>query len=238
MSSIIDFHSHILPEVDDGSQSVEESIGMLQAEASQNISHIVATPHFYAKHDNLERFLRRRERAEKELRVAMQNYLGLPSVSIGAEVYYFAGISDSDAIAALAIDGGSHILVEMPQSPWDDRMYRELERLYIKQKLTPIIAHVERYIGRFRTYGILKRLEELPVLVQANAQFFVDKRTRTAALQMLNKNQIHLLGSDCHNLRNRRPNLSEAVSLIETKLGKNPLNRIHTFEQSVFPNHL
>ena len=236
MSNVIDFHTHILPKIDDGSKSVAESIEMLKTEASQGIRHIVATPHFYAQHDNLDRFLQRREEAEKALRAAIQNYSGLPAVSVGSEVHYFSGMSDSDAVSALTIEGGTHILIEMPQSPWNESMYRELERLYTKQGLFPIIAHVERYIGRFRTYGIPKRLMELPVLVQANAEFFTNKKTTSMALRMLEKEHIHLLGSDCHNMKTRKPNLAEACNLIADRLGESAIKRIQIHEQSVFTN--
>ena len=68
MGGIIDFHSHILPGIDDGSRSVEESIALLQKEAEQGISHVVATPHFYPQLDTPERFLKRRAEAEAALR--------------------------------------------------------------------------------------------------------------------------------------------------------------------------
>ena len=63
MSGIIDFHSHVLPGIDDGSKSVEQSIAMLKREAEQGITHVVATPHFYPQEDRPEKFLRRREKA-------------------------------------------------------------------------------------------------------------------------------------------------------------------------------
>lgn len=234
MSSVVDFHSHILPGIDDGSRSVEESVRMLQMEAAQGIRHVVATPHFYARHDNLDRFLQRREKAERSLRAAMGPGSDLPAMSVGAEVHYFPGISESNAISALTVDGGTHILVEMPQSPWTESMYRELERLYTGQGLTPIIAHVERYFGRFRTYGIPKRLAELPVLVQANAEFFTNKKTAAMAIRMLEKEQIHLLGSDCHNTQIRKPNLADALDRITDRLGEAAIKRIQTYERSVF----
>ena len=64
MNKIIDFHSHILPGIDDGSESVEQSIAMLRMEAEQGITHVVATPHFYPRHDTPQRFLQRRKDAD------------------------------------------------------------------------------------------------------------------------------------------------------------------------------
>lgn len=223
MNGIMDFHSHILPGIDDGSASLEESIAMLRMEAEQGITHVIATPHFYAQHDSPEHFLRKRKEAEKRLREEMEKLDGLPQVSIGAEVYFFRGISDSDVISELTIDRKRCILIEMEPSPWTESMYRELEAIYVKHGLIPIVAHVDRYVRPLRTYGIPERLAELPVLVQANADFFLDRRTSGMAMRMLSHEKIHLLGSDCHNLRSRKPNLQEAIRLIENRAGKQAL---------------
>ncbi len=231
MGGIIDFHSHILPGVDDGSHSVKESLAMLRLEAEQGIGHVVATPHFYPRYDTPERFLKRRAEAEAILQQEMQSYTDLPRLSIGAEVMYFPGISNSEAMSELTIDGKKCLLIEMPALPWTDAMYRELEGLHSKQGLIPIVAHVDRYVGRFRTYGLPERLAALPVLVQANAEFFLKKSTAAMALRMLKKNQIHLLGSDCHNLSSRSPNLEQAVTLIQRRLGTESVDTICTWQQ-------
>jgi len=116
-------------------------------------------------------------------------------------------------------------------------MYRELEGIYIKQGLTPIIAHVDRYIAPFRTYGIPERLEDLPVLVQANASFFLNRATAGMAIRMLKKGQIHLLGSDCHNLKHRPPRLGEACEVIEKRLGRQMLERLELNGRQVLPDN-
>lgn len=219
----IDFHSHILPKIDDGSQSLEESIALLRMEAEQGIQHVVATPHFYPRHNDFQHFLSKRSQAEVALRERLKNESGLPEISIGAEVYFFPGISDSEAISQLTIGKKSYILIEMPESPWTDSMYRELEGIYVKQGLTPIIAHVDRYISPFRTFKIPEKLMDYPVLVQANASFFLRRSTSGMAMRMLEKGQIHLLGSDCHNLKHRPPRLGEACALICRRLGNQVL---------------
>lgn len=220
MSQVIDFHSHILPGIDDGSKNVEESLQMLRMMAKQGITHVVATPHFYPQYDTPEHFLKRRTEAEAALREVMAGENDLPKLSVGAEVYYFRGISDSDAIKELTVDRKRCILIEMPTAPWTETMYQELEALSVKRGLTPVIAHLDRYIGPFRTHGIPKRLATLPVLIQANAEFFLERSTSAMALRMLKKGEIHLLGSDCHNMKSRKPNLGDALEWIRRKLGK------------------
>ena len=233
MSGIIDFHSHVLPGIDDGSKSVEQSIAMLKREAEQGITHVVATPHFYPRQDLPERFLQRRYESEMRLREEMAKYVGLPELTVGAEVYYFPGISESDAVFQLTIGGKRSILLEMALAPWTDRMYREMEELVLRRDLTVIVAHVDRYISPFRTHGIPNRLEQLPVLVQANAEFFLRRSTASMAMRMLKQGKIHLLGSDCHNLTSRKPNLGAAVDLIRSQLGPRAIAEICACEKSI-----
>lgn len=233
MSDIIDFHSHILPGIDDGSESLEESIALLRMEAEQGINHVIATPHFYARYDTLEEFLYKRRKSEEALRAAMREIKGLPRLSVGAEVYFFRGMSEMEILPQLTIEGKHCILIEMPPAPWTDSMYRELEDIWHRRGITPVIAHIDRYIRPFRTYQIPQRLQQMPVLVQANASFFLKNRTRRMALRMLRKDQIQLLGSDCHNLDSRFPSLGPAVQLIEEHLGKPVLDRIRAYQEDI-----
>ena len=228
---MVDFHSHILPGIDDGSKSVEQSLKMLRLEWQQGIRVVAATPHFYADRDNLEAFLRRRDRAAEGLRQAMTG--DMPQLLLGAEVRFFRGISDCEVLSKLAIADTQCVLIEMPPAPWPESYYRELEAIRRKQGLTPIIAHVDRYLSPLRTYGIPKRLAQLPVLVQANGEFFLTRSTASRAKRMLQNDQIHLLGSDCHNLTDRKPNLGQARDYIEKQLGQSALSRVSGYERAV-----
>lgn len=231
---LTDFHSHILPGIDDGSHSVEESVEMLRMEAQQGIGTVVATPHFYARHDNPNRFLERRAASLARLQEALNGAEHFPKVELGAEVLYFSGISDSEVLGQLTISGKKCILIEMPQSPWTDPMYREIEGIYVKQGLTPVIAHVDRYIRPFNTHKIPERLAQLPVLIQANASFFLDRSTQRMALRMLRDGMIHFLGSDCHNLTDRAPNMESAIRIIQRRFGSEMVQRIQDNEKYFF----
>lgn len=234
MKQMMDFHSHILPQMDDGSRSVEESLEMLRLEAAQGIRKVLATPHFYARHDDPEQFLRRREAAWNDLREAMNGSPQLPEVELGAEVHYFPGMSDSEVLAELAFSDKRYLLVEMPLPPWTESMYRELAGICDKQGITPVIAHVDRYIRPFRTHRIPQRLSQLPVLVQANADFFLRRSTARMALRMLKADRIHLLGSDCHDLKFRVPNLGPALKRIEDRLGEAAVKGLQDYAEMVF----
>lgn len=233
MTALTDFHSHILPGVDDGSASVEESIAMLRLLEEQGVTHVIATPHFYPNYDDPERFLRRRKDACAALLEEMAKHPGLPLITLGAEVLFFHGMSESELLPRLTIEKKRCILIEMPPPPWSESMYRELEAVRTRQGLIPIIAHVDRYISPLRTHGIPQRLAQLPVLVQANAGFFLKPTTAPMALKLLKADQIQLLGSDCHNLTTRPPEMGRAVQRIAEKLGQEALDRILEYEHMI-----
>ena len=224
--ALIDFHTHILPGIDDGSSSLEESIAMLRMTGEQGIRNVIATPHFYPQYDSLEHFLQRRDNAFATLCEKTGEMSELPTVILGAEVYFFRGMSQSDSLDRLTIGEKKCILLEMPAISWTDEIYRELYEIHAQRGIVPIIAHVERYITPFNQGKVMRQLAELPVLVQANANFFVKRSTARMAARLLKEDRIHLLGSDCHNMVQRKPNLDLAVQRIRTSLGDDSLCRI------------
>ena len=231
---VADMHSHVLPEMDDGSSCVEESIAMLRKTWDGGIKVMTATPHFYAGSDTPDAFFDRRSRSVGLLAQEMKKHQDLPEIKLGAEVSFFHGMSDSEVLQRLTIADGWCILVEMPHTVWTDGMYEELTQIRSKQGLIPVIAHVERYMGLPQGRRILERLESMPVLIQANASFFLNRFTSHMAMRMLRQEQVHLIGSDCHNMSSRKPNLSEAVDKIRTRLGQSALDRIAEYQEYVF----
>ena len=228
MMPVSDLHSHVLPGIDDGSGSLEESLAMLRENAAQGINIMAATPHFDPQFDTPEDFLSRRNKAAEELLKEMEP--GMPRLLLGAEVRYFRGISESDALPLLTLEGGKALLLELPPAPWPEELWQELTRFRLQTGIVPVIAHIDRYIGPFRTRGIPERLEELDLLVQANSSFFLKKTTALLALRLLREGKIHLLGSDCHGMRYRRPDLGAALEKIQPWA-----ENIRQYEQRVLP---
>lgn len=216
---LVDFHSHILPGIDDGSPDLDTSLAMLEKSFAQGIETVVATPHFDANYDTPEEFFHRRNEAEKALRQEMAKRTNMPRLHIGAEVFYFPGISDSALLSDLTIDKTLFVLIEMPTCRWTDHIYAELEGIYLKQGLVPIVAHLDRYYHRFGFSKVLKKLQKLPVLIQCNTDFFLHSSTQHLALRMLKRGQIHLLGSDCHDMRHRTPDLGNTAKWICDHIG-------------------
>lgn len=226
----IDFHTHILPAVDDGSSSIEESVELLKMQKQRGVSTVVATPHFYPHRDKPERFLERRNKAFQKLQEEIAGQQ-LPEVILGAEVYYFNGISQWEGLKDLTIGETNYLLLEMPGTQWTDRMLEDINGIYIKQGIIPIIAHIERYISFFNWRKILKKLAELQVVIQVNGSFFLEHGK--FAFKMLKEGYIDIIASDCHNTTSRKPNLHLVRELIDRQLGEEYLNRITLTEQTI-----
>ena len=208
---ITDFHSHVLPNVDDGSDGPETSVQMLKLCAEQGITRVIATPHFYPQSDNPQRFLERRAISEGILREEMAKHEGLPEVIVGAEVYYFRGIAESDILPGLTIGGKKCILIEMPNTKWTDYMYRDLADIWHKRGLIPVIAHLDRYLRPWSAKADIQRLEEMPVCIQLNAESFLDRFMAKRMLRLMRDGHVHLLGSDCHDNRYLNCNFDDAL---------------------------
>lgn len=212
---ITDIHSHVLPGMDDGAKNVEESLAMLSAAYGQGIRHMVASSHFYADRESPDDFLQRRERAVDGLLkggYSVEN--GYPALYLGAEVAFFSGMARSPMLPSLCIGGGKGILIEMPFERWTEGVIAEVLNVREALGLCPIIAHIERYMG-YQKRGTLGRLIEGGVLIQSNAEYFIEKKTAKKALKLLLQGGIHLLGSDAHGLTERVPNLGEGIGIID-----------------------
>ncbi len=222
---MMDFHSHVLPEIDDGSASVEESVALLEMLRDQGVSCVCATPHFNALCDNPREFLKRRDKAYNRLHTVIAGK-GLPRIMLGAEVMYFAGISNMSSLDSLCLEESRYLLLEMPFQPWSDYTVDEIVKLALSGNVRPVLAHVERYLS-YQKSAVLDKLRSLGVLMQVNASFFINKKTRRTALNLLKKGKIHFLGSDCHDLDTRPPRYAEAMKIICDKLGnKFVLNKL------------
>lgn len=230
---MIDLHSHILPGMDDGSKNVEESRALLAMLKEQGVTAVVATPHFYPHRETPESFLQRRQACAHRL-----GETELPLL-LGAEVAYFSGISHSGELSEMQLGDTGLLLVEMPFKPWNDRIVRDICDISIRQCLIPVLAHVDRYRGREQFPKYARQLLENDVLFQCNAEVFESFFGRQWALKQLRKGYIHFLGSDCHNLENRRPKLDIAADAIVKKLGSAALEDFNAqASRLVFPESI
>ena len=187
---MIDFHSHFLPEIDDGADSLDTSLSMLRESRNQGVDLIFATPHFYADMDDPASFLARRNQAFSRLKQAM------------------------------AEDGGIFPQILLP---WSNTMLDEIEQTGKNLNCIPVIAHVDRYARMLGDDTLFDRALDRHFLIQVNASFFIYSGSSELALQYLAEDRIHFIGSDCHDMEQRAPNMGPASVII----GKNGLEKQH-----------
>ena len=178
---MIDWHTHILPGMDDGSRDTAESLAMLEALASQGIRTVIATPHFYANDESLATFLERRQQAMDRLQAAG---ISEPRILLGAEVRYYQGISRLDGLKELRIRGSKLLLLEMPMTKWTQSMVRELIEMAGRSSIRIVLAHVERYFG-LQKGDVWDQLAANGILFQVNASFFAGFFSRQKAITLL-----------------------------------------------------
>ena len=226
---MVDFHSHILPKMDDGSTDTEMSLAMLRMEQEQGVTEVIFTPHFYAQEDSVSHFLKKRETSMKRLYESMeQTDVKSLTIHVGAEVYYFKGIGSASMIPDLCIGDSNTVLLEMPFCQWDKAMYDDVAALIQKQKLKVVLAHIERYDKFQKDKSIWNSIMELPLHCQMNAGPFQDWKKRHHCMELLKQHDVVLLGSDAHNLTGRCPNLKKTCELLNAKLGAGYTQKVIT----------
>jgi len=221
---MIDIHSHILPGLDDGAQSLEESLIMAEIAVKNGIDKMVATPHLYRgdnSHNNIDNINAVRNNfveALKEKNIALEIYSG-------AEVHISHNLLTEikEHKESLVINKGSYIMVEFPS----DHIFTGVKQLFfdlMSEELIPIIAHPERNSIFRQSPELLFDLVQMGGLCQVNSGSFkglYGTRAKEAAIEFIKSNFIHFVGSDCHNTRASKPEISAAVQAITAIIGEN-----------------
>ena len=232
-----DFHSHILPGMDDGSRNVEESVKILKMMAEQGIERVAATPHFYASQsgESPDEFLIRRNTAEQILRERIENEKGLPEVFCGAEVKYFRGMSSVEDLRKLTLQGTELLLVEMPFEKWSERVIKEVLSLNENLDVIPVLAHIERYFSYQKNLDWIYEFKDAGILMQMNSEYILGAFSSRKALKLINNHAVDFLGSDTHNTTDRKPNLGLAIEKIERKVDEEIIDRFLHYEETYAP---
>lgn len=201
-----DFHAHILPGADHGSDGVQTSLRQLCMAQEAGVRTVVATPHFYPDHDELEHFLQRRQCAYEQL---MNAYTGSVRVLLGAEVRLCAGLERLPGLEHLCVAGTKTLLVEMPFCEWTENLRQTLLTLQDSTEFTPVLAHVDRYYP-----PAVAELLRSGVLGQLNAQGLCRLQGRRRLLQWVDDGSIAALGSDIHGTKTGYRQFQRAVRIL------------------------
>ncbi len=192
---IVDFHSHILPKVDHGSKSMEQSISQIRL-IGKATDRIVATSHFYPHVHNLDNFILRVDAAAEALKGKISNIDTVPEICIGAEVLLCEFLDRLDGIERLCIRGTDCMLLEMPNvGAWSDRLISTVEALMDKG-IVILLAHIDRYIRDYEED--IDRLLSMGAKAQINASSLMSFFSRRRLMPYLHSGAVYALGSDLH----------------------------------------
>ena len=222
---MLDIHSHILPCVDDGAESIEESLQLLQIMKEQGITAVIATPHFYPHEDNLDDFLEKTAAAYKELCEAARNK-GLPDIYLGSEILYFEGMGHSASLDNFCLNNSPYLLVELTDECIGDSLMANIKYLRQNSGIIPIIAHVERYFRAKKYRKFIKFLEKENIMVQINASSVTNADYDRVIAKLMKSGLRILLGTDTHSVDVRPPLMDKALNTISQKYGIQCYNKI------------
>lgn len=214
---MIDFHSHILPKFDDGSESMDMTFEMLESSKKAGVSTVVSTSHCYPKtYERTIHFINKRERRLDAVKQEVsERGAKIPKIIKAAEVNLITDFSEYDCIKNLCIENTNYILVEMPLTKWKDSDFDIIYSLIVKG-FRPIIAHIDRYA---QIKNEFENFMSLDLVFQINADCFLSPLGRHFAYKMIKSGMGHIIGSDMHNMSSRPSHIKKAYSLIEEKLG-------------------
>lgn len=226
---MIDIHCHILPGVDDGPKSMEESLQMARIAAKDGIKIIVSTSHFIdeSKFISGEPLKNRVESLNEKLK---EEGIAL-TVLLGNEVYMSPQLPTRlENSEIFTINNSRYLLIELPFSDIPIYMDETIYQLKLKG-ITPIIAHPERYGQIIEQPNIVYEWINKGVLIQINAGSLKGRfgpRVKEVSQILLKHNLVHFIASDGHSANGRKPKLSDAVFEASEIIGKNQALKLVT----------
>jgi protein-tyrosine phosphatase len=224
---MIDIHSHILPGLDDGARTIDESVEMLRLAADSGTTDIVATPHANAQ------FSFDHERVKESFQDLAERSKSFISLHLGCD-FHLSYENVSDALVnptKYTINNKQYLMVELPDLVALP-IVRQAVRQFISAGLIPVITHPERNLSFQRKIDELAHWIEDGCLVQVTGQSFLGRFGSTAkdiADKLMAAGLIHFVASDAHDCSDRPPDLSKAYNYISSRYGAERADSVCTY---------
>ncbi len=222
---MIDFHSHILPEIDDGSKSYEESLKMLEEAQNVGFDIVISTSHYAVDCYESPEYKR------KELIENLNLEENVPEIILGSEIFLTYNIIDLlKEYKASTINGTNYVLIELPLRHHFSNLKSVINTLK-ENNYRPIIAHPERYLFIQNNFKEIYELEELGVLFQCNYGSILGNygiKAKSAMKKMLKNGLVSFMGSDAHRKKSIYLQVPKAISLISKYISSEELQNIIT----------
>lgn len=231
---MIDFHSHVLPGIDDGAKDINTSLDMLANSYEQGVKTVVATPHCYLTNEkSIPIFIKKREQGYKLLKEAIKNdERKFPNIVLGCELRVSNEAPKPEELRKLCIENTDYIMVEMPYDEWNANYYDFIYTL-ILGGMKPIMAHIERFLDH---YSDFHNLYSFDLIYQVNADSFIHPAMKRKLPKLFEDGAIHLIGSDMHDMNKRPPSIKKAANRIIKGYGKYRLNYLMDNAYAVLEN--
>lgn len=226
---MIDFHTHILPNIDDGSRSIDETFNLIKEAKNVGFEGIISTSHYMENYYETDK-------PEREVWInAIYENLQAKNIDIrlylGNEIYISENlIKLLEEGKASTINDTSYVLFEMPLNEEPMNLYDAVYQM-IQYKLVPILAHPERYSYIQKEPDLVYDLVQKGVLMQANYGSIIGQYGEKAQIivkKLLENNLIHFLGSDVHRQNTIYPKIPECLSEINSIIGEEKLQELTT----------
>lgn len=224
MMKSADFHSHILPGIDDGAKDIDESLKMLDMMGSSfaDGSHsVVATPHFKYRElddDLIEQFVSERNNSFEKLKSADEKKCR--NIVLGSEVAIGRELTERNNLSKLTMGSSDIIMLEMPFQPYNVWMYDVVANIRYTHKLTPMIAHFERYASLYRSDDYIELFGFPDAIFQFNASSLKHRKLRKLIFNAIESGLPVVMGSDCHDTKSRIPDYHDGLSILSKKLDR------------------
>lgn len=215
---MIDIHSHLLPGIDDGAQTIEESIVLAKQAVLEGVEHMILTPHHYNhqfinhKYNVIQAAEELQEIYDKE-GIALTVY---PAQEIRIKETLLDDILYQDDYLPLD-EGGKYYLIEMPTKTIPDYALNLVKDM-VQNGITPVIAHPERNHVFAKDLKVLRRFIEVGCLGQLTSHSYIGAygdTLRQISQEMIRQNLVHVIASDAHHITKRPIKLKDAYEQLE-----------------------
>lgn len=226
---MIDFHTHILPNIDDGSRNIKETFNLIQEAKQVGFESIILTPHY------IEGYYETHTREREVWLNAIYEDLKTKNIDInlylGNEIYLTENIIKLlEEGKATTINNTNYVLFELPMHNEPLNLYNIIYEI-MQYKLVPVLAHPERYSFVQKEPELVYDLVKKGVLMQCNYGSIIGQygeKAQTIVKKLLENNLVHFLGSDVHRENTIYPLIPEALKRIEEITGKEKLEKMTT----------
>ncbi len=215
---IADIHMHLIPGVDDGSESIKMSLEMVRTAMDQGVRTIICTPHDIGYRGRAEKV---RHQFEELQRTSAEIY---PEVNLymGCELYcdLYKMEKNFEYLASgmySTMNGTDYVLTEFPISGLRFPSIRQMCGELIEHGYKPILAHTERFYEVIEELDHVQELKDMGCLVQVNAYSIAEEKhfeVHDWANQLLERRMIDFIGSDAHRTYHRPPKYTKGVNRI------------------------